>query len=327
MDADTSGNPWRLGIDNTTRIESRLFKLPIEFYLTLDAGVQTTYSNNNFSFIAAAAEVNGTVKDDDNNPITGIDVYISGQDGNWNRNTRTDLTGSFSLGFLSNELPASNIWLGSGNSEDNSIVSAGTQLPTVYQGNVITKNLILYKTNSTISGRVTLNGNSPNMNLEIMAGVPDTAFLRTYTDFNGYYTLNVSNKLYNYNINCWNLPPGYMPHSVLAHPGQSNVNFTFNLTDVQQDQSIIPSEFSLSQNYPNPFNPSTSITWQSPVSGWQTLKVYNLLGNEVATLVNEFRPAGYYEVTWNANNLSSGVYFYRLNAGNFIEIKKMILLK
>ena len=305
MDADTSGNPWRLRIDNEHRLSPAILS-PDELNLVLNAGVSTNYSGNNFTFSTAAAEVNGTVKDDDGNPIAGVDVFISGNYGAWDRNTRTDLTGSYSLGFLSNELPTSNVWLGAGNSDDNSMVSAGVQLPTVNSGNVITKNLFLYKTNSTISGRVTLGGNSPNMNLEIMAGVTDTAFLRTYTDFNGYYTLNVTNKLYNYNISCWNLPPNYMGGSILAHPGQTNVNLNLNLTDVEHDQSVIPNEFSLLQNYPNPFNPSTKISWQTPVASWQSLKVYDVLGNVVATLVDEEIPAGTHEVIWQATNLPSG---------------------
>jgi hypothetical protein len=325
-DADTSGNPWRLRIDNEQRINPAILS-PDRINLTLDAGNSMNYSGNNFTFNTAAAEINGTVKDDDGNPVVGVDVYISGNDGYWNRNAMTDLTGSFSLGFLSNELPASNVWLGAGNSEDNSMVSAGTRLPTVYSGNVVTKNLTLFRTNATISGRVTLGGNSPNMNLEIMAGVTDTAFLRTYTDFNGYYTLDVSNKLYNYEIFCWNLPPNYMGGSILAHPGQTNVNLNFNLTDVQEDHSTIPSEFNLAQNYPNPFNPSTKISWQSPIGSWQTLKVYNVLGNEVATLVDEYKPAGNYEVEFDAAQLTSGIYFYKIQAGSFVETKKMVLLR
>ena len=86
-------------------------------------------------------------------------------------------------------------------------------------------------------------------------------------------------------------------------------------------------KFELSQNYPNPFNPSTTISWQSPVGSWQTLKVYDVLGNEVATLVNEYRNAGGYEVNFDANRLASGVYYYQLKAGNFIQTKKMIYLK
>lgn len=92
--------------------------------------------------------------------------------------------------------------------------------------------------------------------------------------------------------------------------------------------SIAPAEvYELENNYPNPFNPSTVISWQSPVGSYQTLKIYDVLGNEVATLVDEFRNAGRYEVTFDATQLSSGVYFYRLQAGSFVETRKMILLK
>ncbi|OGU63627.1 MAG: hypothetical protein A2W30_09690 [Ignavibacteria bacterium RBG_16_36_9] len=86
-------------------------------------------------------------------------------------------------------------------------------------------------------------------------------------------------------------------------------------------------KFNLEQNYPNPFNPSTKISWQSPVSSWQTLKVYDVIGNEVATLVDEEMEAGYHTIDFNASELPSGVYFYKIAAGNFVKTKKMILLR
>ncbi|MBK7228181.1 MAG: T9SS type A sorting domain-containing protein [Ignavibacteriales bacterium] len=89
----------------------------------------------------------------------------------------------------------------------------------------------------------------------------------------------------------------------------------------------VPDDFVLNQNYPNPFNPSTIISWQSPVSGWQTLKVYDVLGKEVATLVNEFKPIGKYEIEFNASKLSSGVYFYQLKIENFTAIRKFLFVK
>lgn len=89
----------------------------------------------------------------------------------------------------------------------------------------------------------------------------------------------------------------------------------------------MPNELELSQNYPNPFNPSTKISWQSPVSSHQILKVFDVLGREVATLVNGFKDAGYHEVEFNAAGLLSGVYFYRLQAGDYVETKKMILIR
>jgi hypothetical protein len=99
------------------------------------------------------------------------------------------------------------------------------------------------------------------------------------------------------------------------------------ITSLDQTSLATPEKFLLSQNYPNPFNPSTKISWQLPTGIHQTLKIYDVLGNEVATLVDEYREAGSYEVEFNAGNLSSGIYFYKFQAGSFIETKKMILLK
>ncbi|MBI4536177.1 MAG: T9SS type A sorting domain-containing protein [Ignavibacteriae bacterium] len=89
----------------------------------------------------------------------------------------------------------------------------------------------------------------------------------------------------------------------------------------------VPASYSLAQNYPNPFNPSTSIEYTLPASETVTLKIYNLLGQEVKTLVNESQAPGRYTVRFDASSLSSGVYFYRLQAGQFSELKKMLLVK
>ena len=98
-------------------------------------------------------------------------------------------------------------------------------------------------------------------------------------------------------------------------------------TDVNDEPKEIVEGFKLFQNFPNPFNPSTKISWQSPVSGHQVLKIYDVLGNEVATLVDEFRNAGSYEVAFDASNLSSGVYLYKLQSGDFVQTRKMTLIK
>jgi hypothetical protein len=92
-------------------------------------------------------------------------------------------------------------------------------------------------------------------------------------------------------------------------------------------ESVIPDGFKLLQNYPNPFNPTTDVGFRIANFEFVSLKVFDLLGREVATLVNEEKPVGSYELTWNAANLPGGVYFYQLKAGSFIEIKKMILLR
>ena len=96
---------------------------------------------------------------------------------------------------------------------------------------------------------------------------------------------------------------------------------------IEVDLNSIPTEFLLEQNYPNPFNPTTNISYALPCSGLVQIKVFNLLGKEIATLINEEKKAGTYKINWNAANLPSGVYLYRIQAGSFIQTKKMILLK
>lgn len=106
----------------------------------------------------------------------------------------------------------------------------------------------------------------------------------------------------------------------------SNV-VTQSTTDVTQTTSSIPSKYSLNQNYPNPFNPSTSIQFDLPRAGFATLKIYDILGKEIASLINETRPAGSYTVSWNAQNMPSGMYFYKLTSGGFTQVRKMMLIK
>ena len=96
-------------------------------------------------------------------------------------------------------------------------------------------------------------------------------------------------------------------------------SFIFNYTP--------PKEFKLEQNYPNPFNPTTTIQYQLPADARVTLKVYDILGSEVVTLVNEDQEAGYKEVKFSGSSIASGMYIYRLTSGSFSSIKKMMLVK
>ncbi len=99
------------------------------------------------------------------------------------------------------------------------------------------------------------------------------------------------------------------------------------IVSVESQEEITPGSFSLAQNFPNPFNPSTTISFSLPSAQNVTLKVYDILGKEIATLVNEYKQAGSYSINFNAKNLSSGVYLYQIQAGNLIDTKKMILIK
>jgi len=99
------------------------------------------------------------------------------------------------------------------------------------------------------------------------------------------------------------------------------------ITSLENTRSEIPQRFSLSQNYPNPFNPNTTIRFAVSISAFVSLKVHNLLGQEVSILINEEKSPGDYTVTWNASGIASGVYFYRMQAGDLVETKKLILLR
>ncbi len=134
----------------------------------------------------------------------------------------------------------------------------------------------------------------------------------TYTDTTG----SPGNEYY-YRVRGYNL--------LVTSAYSNEVNLI--LTDVKSDRPIVPDRFGVSQNYPNPFNPSTKISYQLPVSSYVTLKIFDSLGREVATLVNGNLDAGYYDVSFNAESYPSGLYFYRLTANGYVSVKKMVLVK
>lgn len=105
-----------------------------------------------------------------------------------------------------------------------------------------------------------------------------------------------------------------------------SASVTISVTDVGENASN-PAEFILYANYPNPFNPSTTFAFSLPEASFTSLKIYDAIGNEVAVLVNELKSAGEHQIEFNAEGLSSGIYYYTLQAGSFIETRKMILMK
>jgi hypothetical protein len=123
---------------------------------------------------------------------------------------------------------------------------------------------------------------------------------------------------------------GYTAWTMTTGPvGKANMKFTMNpgTTAVTPIGTTVPQSYSLAQNYPNPFNPVTKINFAIPKQGFVTLKVYDMLGREVTKLVNEVKQAGTYSVDFDATRLSSGVYFYKLEAGGFVDTKRMVLVK
>ena len=132
---------------------------------------------------------------------------------------------------------------------------------------------------------------------------------------------------YTFNYRFWAMDKGIIPEfSNSPDTGYYQCIWDTTITVIETDITLLQ-DFSLSQNFPNPFNPSTVISYQLPISGKVSIKVYDILGREIVTLINEEKPAGNYKVEFDGTALPSGIYFYRLQAGEFVEAKKMILLK
>ncbi|MGB5849989.1 MAG: T9SS type A sorting domain-containing protein, partial [Ignavibacteriaceae bacterium] len=125
-------------------------------------------------------------------------------------------------------------------------------------------------------------------------------------------------------------------HEIFDNTGGGHVNdgwdetvYTLDFSGIVgvEDADQLPQTYALDQNYPNPFNPTTTITYAVPQNSFISLRVFDVLGNEVQTLVNETKSAGTYSVSFDAASVPSGVYFYTLEAGNFVSTKKMVLIK
>jgi photosystem II stability/assembly factor-like uncharacterized protein len=209
-----------------------------------------------------------------------------------------------------------------------------------YTGNQITSvSNNLYASAYTVILKSTDDG----LNWNMMEGIPSGYYykkLKSYGDYlfcvhmTGIYFQHkdstnwrfVSNALMPSFLSCGEIDENYIYagkyDSLIYRRSLSEV-----FTDVEE-QPTQPTEFKLEQNYPNPFNPGTTISWQSSIGSWQTIKMFNSLGQEVATIVDGYYEAGVHSKLYIANSsLPSGVYFYQLKAGDFLETRKMILMK
>lgn len=176
-----------------------------------------------------------------------------------------------------------------------------------------------------------VNGNSVNLNWTTASELNNSGFDVERSAANGNW-LKVGNvtgngttsNTNNYSFTDRNLAAGNYSYRLK----QIDFNGNFEYFNLSNEVNVgIPTKFELSQNYPNPFNPSTKISFALPTDGKVSLKIYDMSGKEVMTLVNEVKVAGYYSVNFNASSLSSGVYFYSISADNFTATKKMMLVK
>ena len=142
-----------------------------------------------------------------------------------------------------------------------------------------------------------------------VAGAGSSSSLKSYT-YRDHFSTGTANARLRYRLTC------------VDRQGAKKI-----VGELEAVLNEIPQSFTLGQNYPNPFNPTTAISFQLSADDRVLLTIFDALGREVAVLVNEEKPAGTYKATWNATGLPSGVYFYRLQAGAFVETKKLLLLK
>ncbi|MBK7379140.1 MAG: T9SS type A sorting domain-containing protein [Ignavibacteriales bacterium] len=151
----------------------------------------------------------------------------------------------------------------------------------------------------------------------------------TLTDIGGFiiYDRNISYTFLGKNGEQVSVPSDTTEPNIGLIRNSASISWNAARVTAVGNEYPLPNKFSLEQNYPNPFNPSTSIQYAIDGRRFVSLKVFDVLGNEVATLVKEEKPTGVYEVNFNATQLSSGIYFYTLKAGSFIETKKLILMK
>ena len=151
--------------------------------------------------------------------------------------------------------------------------------------------------------------------------------VQTYTDNEYSFTNGYTNDMLGYDVRAYYEPDGTYsdPQWNIAY-GEPFASVNENSISMQTKADEVPAEYSIT-NYPNPFNPTTTINYQLPENGLVTIKVYDMLGKEVATLVDGNRTAGYHNVTFDASRLTSGIYIYTINAGKFIQSKKMLLMK
>ena len=157
------------------------------------------------------------------------------------------------------------------------------------------------------------------------AGFTPITMTATADTFRAYIPQQTVNTKIYYYIQATSVSGRSISKPITAPSG--NYRFTVQEPAIVGNESTIPLKYELCQNYPNPFNPSTNIKFAVSKSGFVSLKIYNVLGKEVSSLINEFKPAGEYSVEFNASGLTSGIYFYKIISGDFTDVKKMVLMK
>lgn len=296
--------------------------------------LSSSASGIDFVFLASAAKVRGYLRDDDEQPLAFESVYIDRVDTGESQahyQGRTNQDGFFELGILASDLNGS-FWRIAqpyrwSQTTTTHMLALGS-LPVISAGDSLARNLTAYTTNSTIRGRVSVNGLPPWELFLLFATNNDSGEAYAWVDTaTGEFSIPVSDKISRYELRPeYSMFPWYN-ETVEAHAGDTGIVINIVIESVREREAGTPSAFTLSQNYPNPFNPETRIDYDVPRAGDVQLKVYNLLGQQVAVIVDGYQQAGKYTARFDAGKLSAGVYFYKLSVGNTSATRRMVLVK
>lgn len=326
MGPDTAGNPWTVFLDNIppgTTIGRNDTLVVIDGHLT---GVD-------FTVHAPAAQVMGQLLTEAGDTLRYATVYVarmsSGSGGNVVHDGQTDGAGRFWFGIPADELNGDPWQLSEwfDNQPVAGRIMATTMLPALTDGDSVVRNLVSYPVNSTIQGFVQIDGSVPGFPLRLMAFNRDSGSSFVDVGGSGMFTMPVSDRIYNYEFWPMDLMGPYQYPYVVAHPGDAGVIYNITMTGVDEPDDGMPAAYSLGQNYPNPFNPLTTIPYALPERSAVRLAVYDLLGREVATLVDEVQEPGVKSVLFDVASLPSGVYAYRIVAKGFTATKLMMVVR
>jgi hypothetical protein len=258
-------------------------------------------------------DIYGVIKDRSDNFIAGVhvdilDAGISDTTGETGQYYFDDIdVGTYSLAFSHPDY------------NDTTITGI-----TVHHGITTVLNVRLYDW-GRLTGTITDQSSNPLQDVEV--SVLESSFF-AITDELGYYVIDtIPGGLHDIHFARWHYFPIIVYDVLITHNATTTVDTSLERTVGIDDVSSIPEEYSIKQNYPNPFNAVTSFEYGLPKDSYVTIIIYNLLGYQVATLINQYQPAGYHQVSWDAGANSSGIYFYRIQAGDFTKTKKMLLLK
>lgn len=314
-----------------------------------DLTIESNFALTDLNGLSSITAVGGGMRIVSNSAITNLDglsnITSVGGDLNIGYNSvLTDLDGLSGivsiddLGIISNSALTNLDGL-------SSITSVGSMS---IQNNEVLTNIDGLGSIASVDGGLFIYHNSALTNLDGLGGITSVGYLHidgnsALTNLDGLSSITAvnsnldivgNNSLYSFCglyllLNSGGLQDSYNVYSNLINPTQEEIiNAGPCTTSIEVAESdLAPKKYELQQNYPNPFNPNTTISYSLPQSGFVQLKVYDMLGCEVANLVNEEQAIGNYKIEFIASNLSSGVYFYRLQSGGYVETKKLILLR